>query len=228
MNYVYICRPGENEELKYSIRCLEKFTNVESITIFGNAPDWFNGNVIKVKDIGRKFANIHNLVYTIANNPNVPEDFILMNDDFFIIKPIDKFELCSSGLLDDKINKFKSLRPSSGYLGILGGTNKYLKKIGIEAPKDFDIHVPMPIKKSILRETIKHNSLHRSTYGNLCGLPSKEITDVKVYVEGILSKHSFDYENSDLPFISTMDSSFIDVFNNVLSKLDLQKTKFEK
>jgi hypothetical protein len=229
MHYIYICRPGKNEELRYSIRSICKNTNVSDITIFGGTPSWFNGKSIKVKDISKsKFDNIHNLVSVVANHEDTPEEFILMNDDFFVMNPISTMPLFGSDLLSEKIAKYKSSMPSNPYIKFLDQTNKYLKQIGISHPIDFDLHVPMPIKKSILKETIKHKSLYRSTYGNLSGLFYEKMDDVKIYSGSRMQLNYSGYLDENATFVSTSDNSFKDAFYEVIKDKFAEKSIFEK
>jgi hypothetical protein len=86
MDYVYICRKGENEELRYSIRSVVKNTNCRNVWVIGYKPSWYNGNFVDFPDIATKFNNIINCTKAITDVGAISDDFVLMNDDFFFLK----------------------------------------------------------------------------------------------------------------------------------------------
>ena len=48
MNFIYICRIGENEELRYSVRSVLNSFPEAVIWVIGGKPDWYVGNYIYV------------------------------------------------------------------------------------------------------------------------------------------------------------------------------------
>ena len=90
MDYVYICREGDNEELRYSIRSVVANATHDKIWIIGYKPDWYIGNYIQIENIGSKFENITNCHKILPDIGALSEDFVIMNDDFFILKSLGK------------------------------------------------------------------------------------------------------------------------------------------
>lgn len=224
MDYVYICRDGKNEELRYSIRSVEKNMKPGKVWVVGYRPDWYIGDFIKVEDIGKKFDNIKNCIKVVSENNNISENFILMNDDFFAIKPIDCLENFHGGLLKNKIEKYKESRMSPKYIKLLTLTYNQLCDYGIKEPLDYDIHLPMMMNKTILREALKVAFFPRSAYGNIAQIDGKQISDVKIY-----ANHNNDFvniENNNL-FVSTEDNSFLFLKDKILSKYFVDYSKFE-
>lgn len=218
MDYVYICRSGENEELRYSIRSIIKYCNVTNVWVVGNKPDWYIGNFISVKDIGNKFQNINNCYKEIINNKNISENFILMNDDFFILSKNTNSWNYYSGKLKDKITNHISISGNSSYARALKGALKELKKRGIEEPINYDIHTPMAFTRANLAQVIDLSLAPRSMYGNIFVKDSINIEDVKIY------KNSIDLFYND--FISTEDNSF-KIIEKQLQTLFPNATKYE-
>ena len=216
MDYVYICRKGENEELRYSIRSVFKYAKDPRIILFGNKPSWYTGEFIPIRESKTKFSNIYDAMVKISESDLVGEKFVLMNDDFFLLEPFDPVSVYHGGLLADKIYKYKKLSRNLVYVNMLQQTYTKLINIGIDNPLDYDIHVPFPMFKSKLKETIKHKTLYRSTYGNLANVGGIEIKDVKVYHSGPMKAQSFDYANTGAKFISSLDDSFQTIFNDLL------------
>jgi len=224
MDYVYVCRQGNNEELRYSLRSIEKNMPEGRVWVFGYRPDWYIGDFVKVNDIGGKFENIKNCISMIVENENVSNDFILMNDDFFALKKIDKIINYHGGFLEDKIIKYKTLRMSPKYIRLLELTLKQLKQNGISKPIDYDIHVPITFNKKILKDAINFAFFPRSSYGNLAKLEAVEISDVKIYSKNEKNDWSKIADNS---FVSTEDTSFISLKKNILGNMFNSPSKLE-
>ena len=58
MDLVYICKPGDNEELRYSIRSAVKNLKFDNLYLVGGKPDWYDGKFIAVEPIPNKFKNL--------------------------------------------------------------------------------------------------------------------------------------------------------------------------
>lgn len=199
MDFVYICRNGENEELRYSIRSVIHFYPDAKIHIFGGKPKWYSGEFIEVKDMGNKFDNIDRCYDAICNS-NL-NDFILMNDDFYIIDKPNSFVHYYDGSLEEKIQKHMSMYGLSKYARVLSEANKKLKKMGISNPLNYDVHTPMLFNREKLSDIVLMSSAPRSMYGNIYNVGGEKIVDIKIY------KHTKDvYINGY--FLSSEDNSF--------------------
>jgi hypothetical protein len=216
MDYVYICRSGDNDELRYSLRSIEENMPKGRVWVVGHRPIWYIGDFIPVDDIGGKFDNIVNCIKTVSENNDISDNFILMNDDFFALNPIDKLKNYHGGLLENKIARYKELRMAPKYIRLLELTLKQLKENGISNPIDYDIHVPIIMNKTILKDAINLAFFPRSAYGNLAKLEAIKITDVKIYSNG--EKINW-HEIINNDFVSTEDNSFMSLKNNILNKM---------
>lgn len=217
MNFVYICRSGENEELRYSIRSVIKHYPDARIFLFGGKPNWFTGDYIPVADISGKFNNITSCFKAVSECQEI-EDFILMNDDFFIINKINTFEYYYDGLLQTKLENHAREYGLSQYARSLKTGIKALKGI-VEHPINYDIHVPMPMNRERLAGIVDMSTCPRSVYGNYYNVGGVNIKDVKVY--------KGDKNIPDADFISTEDNSFEIVYNKILKDMFVDKTKYE-
>lgn len=228
MDIVYLCRKGENEELRYSLRSVAKNLPESRVWLVGYKPRWYSGDFISVPDISSKFYNIHNLINHIAFDDQISDDFIMMNDDFFITKPMDTVPVYHGGLLLDKIKNYEKLNPSSPYNVMLLRTYNSLVKSGISQPLDYDIHIPLPFNRTKLRKTIIEKGLPRSTYGNLAGIGGEYMPDVKTYSNNSrMSDRSHDFLESDLPYISSEDGSFNSILDGLLREMFPEPSKYE-
>lgn len=227
IDYVWICRDGENEELRYSIRSVVKNMPSGNIWVVGGKPDWYSGNYIPVKQNLPKMRNAINNLTALCNSDKISNNFVLMNDDFFIVKPIKTIKHYHGGLLKDKVYQSEDLRPTSSYTRSLQETHRRLLKLGIKDPLNYELHVPMPMTKDGLVKSLKTNLLFRSTYGNLCGAGGEEMSDVKVYISGPMSSNSYEYKGFKYDYISSNDDSFDIILNEVLLDMFPEPSIFE-
>jgi hypothetical protein len=228
MDIVYICRKGNNEELRYSLRSVVKNLPEGRVWVVGYKPGWYTGDFISVPDVSSKFNNIHNLITHIAFDDRISDDFIMMNDDFFVVRPLDTVPVYHGGPLKDKINSYYDLNPTSSYNRLLSKTYNNLVNDGIQEPLDYDIHIPLPFNRTKLRETIVKKSLPRSTYGNHAGIGGEYIPDVKTYSNGSrLARRSHNFLDSELPYISCEDGSFQTIYKHVLKDMFPEPTMYE-
>lgn len=229
MDLVYVCRKGENEELKYSLRSIEKNLPGHNVVVIGYKPSWYCGDFIPVEDIGNKFLNISNCLAYACNTPAISSNFVFMNDDFFLLKPLKRIPKMHGGYLSDKIDEYRSLVGSSNaYISLLSKTNMKIISKGIDRPIDYDIHVPMQFNKKKLLSVMINGYLPRSMYGNLFSVGGRAMADVKKYnPRSRLSKRSPSMEDQSLVFISSDDQSFETIKNGILLEMFPEPSKYE-
>lgn len=209
--FVYICRRGENEELRYSIRSVMSSFPDATIWVIGEPPRWYSGNKITVIQDQSKYKNAYNNLRAIIKSSSIPEKFVLMNDDFFILNKVDTIENFIGGTLWNKVIFHIDYIGNTSYTKMLKSTYDYLVSLGYEDPLDYELHVPINCKKSILKRSIKDGLLWRSIYGNLANLGGKQIKDVKVY-DNIANPKSANIDDITM-FLSTDDASFNKLFS---------------
>jgi hypothetical protein len=228
MDFVYICKDGDNEELRYSIRSVVESFPDSNIWVVGGRPNWYTGNYIEVNQIYSKYKNAAENLKKICSSSEISNTFVLMNDDFYIIKKIDSIETFHGGYLLNKINLYQRINGNSNYTRKLAATYKRLKALEINDPLDYELHVPMIMEKEKLQEVLKSNDqfLWRSMYGNIFNVGGLEMQDVKVYTTGPLVLKSYNL-NIDT-YLSSSDSSFDIIWKKILKVQFKEKTKFEK
>jgi len=219
LDLVYLCRAGENEELRYSLRSVFQNMPHDKIWVVGNKPRWFNGNFIPVKDSNNKFDNIKNCTKAAAESLEISDNFVLMNDDFFLLKKIDHLPNYHGGFLKNKVEEYEAFNSKSYYTKLLRNTLNLLNNLGYENPIDYDIHLPMIMNKESLKTIMHYRYSVRSLYGNIFNISGETVKDVKVYDKGTLAARSHDYLNSDFPFVSTTDSSFNRLYRDILKDM---------
>ena len=228
MDFVYICRSGDNEELRYSIRSVIHSFPDAKVWLVGGKPDWYSGNHIEINQNHHKYANAINNINAICDSEGISNEFVLMNDDFFIIKKIDKIDNFYNGLLSEKIDRYTKITGSSMYIKKLIMTKTRLVDQGIESPLDYELHVPMIMQKNKLKVIISKypSCLWRSMYGNIYSVGGSQMEDVKFYVN---QKHAARSKEitEESTFLSTEDQSFGLALSRVLIKLFPEPSNYE-
>lgn len=230
MDFVYICKDGDNEELRYSIRSVDASFPEANIWVVGGKPGWYVGNYIKVPQNLTKYKNAFYNLKSITESEAISESFVLMNDDFYIVKKIDSINTYHGGSLLEKINLYQKINSNSGYTRKLSATYKKVVSLGIENALDYELHVPMIMEKEKLKEILKYQDqfLWRSIYGNLFNVGGEQIEDVKVYTKGPLVLKSYNLKKEEHIYLSSADTSFDLILNNILKEQFITKTKYEK
>jgi len=91
MDIVYVCKKswGHENELRFSLRSAERNLKFDKVFIFGHKASFLNDKVIHVSggDTSKdKFVNVARKISMIVDDQRISDDFIYMNDDFFILK----------------------------------------------------------------------------------------------------------------------------------------------
>ena len=219
MDCVYLCRRGNNEELRYSIRSVEKNLPHANIWVIGGKPPWYTGNYINVSQDLSKYRNAIANLEALVSSQDISEDFILMNDDFFVLKPVEAVQSFHKGYLHDSVEERKDLQIANPYIEMMEATYNRLIKKGIENPLDYEVHTPMAMTKSGLGKVLKFGLLWRSMYGNMNNVGGTQIVDVKVHNPGPLESRSYDYANNDPTYLSSDDESFLTLREKVFNQM---------
>jgi hypothetical protein len=225
VDIVYICRDGDNEELRYSIRSAVKNLPHDNLWVVGGKPDWYRGAHIPILQDKSYFLNAKRNLRRVIHADQISDTFILMNDDFFVMNKINDLSYMYSGLLLDKIQKREFHSPGDLYTKMLLKTYSELyQRSNIKQPLDYELHVPMMFEKQKLSSVIGSQGLWRSMYGNIYKVGGEEFKDIKIYnKDHILSNTVIDINSN---YLSTEDKVFEDHkewFNKKFSK----PSKFE-
>lgn len=152
IDVVYVLGTGsiwDNNELRFSLRALEKnLKGYRKIWIVGERPDWIrNINHIPFKDELQRNAdgNIARKVLRVCQEEDLTEDFLFINDDHFVMKPV-----VANGIppyhKGDLSRLPEAYFQQSFWRGRLFRTKNVLLAKGFTA-LHFDCHIPMIINK---------------------------------------------------------------------------------
>lgn len=175
----YIRTPDKGLELRHSLRSLKNITNFSgNITIIGDEENWLkNIRYIPIKRLyGRPYADVVAKLYHAANQ--MPERFIVSQDDVFICKPTEISYYYKAKLESDNKNYYRRTKLN---------TIDFLKEHGITDPLDYELHRPYLVERDKLLEVMKMILKHknrdvlqwRSIYGNLFKPEATKVKDYK-------------------------------------------------
>lgn len=208
LDVVYFVKEAyENEELRYSLRSVDQNMPHRNVWIYGMPPCGIRvDHVARFNQIGKnKWARVRSMFEKLALNSGLSDDFILMNDDFFVMKPINELKNYYGGSLQERINVIeKHFNGPTSYTVRLRRTEEHLKKLKLTT-KNYELHIPIIVNKKKFLEQLNLytgvNGASRSFYGNTYKIGGTKVKDVKVYD----LDDKFDHNTT---FLSTSDKSF--------------------
>lgn len=152
-------------ELRLSLRCLEKNAiGVDRVFIVGNCPEWVQ-NVVHIPSEDTYTAE-NNAFQKIlkACRSDITTHFLLMNDDFFMLKSfvVSQYPYFTRGAL-------RYRKEDNPYNRSINKTRELLEKFAYILPANFEVHCPIIInkRKFLLLENIAEEFKKEST-GVLC------------------------------------------------------------
>lgn len=230
MDIVYLYKKRETgKELRYSLRSLENLEH-DKVYICGENEAWTK-NVIYLPNPrlakSKQQHALENLLKALAIQ-NLSTNFILMHDDMYIMKPVDKLDIYNRGTYDDTLKELFSIVGKSLYHRRCEMNQQYLREsLNIKNPLSYHLHIPMIFNKTMLKESIEKTFLDRpgwwqqqyqSIYFNRYGIKGKKIRDVK-----LRPGDSVDLESV---FLSSGDESF-KVLEPILAERFSSRSNYE-
>lgn len=204
MDVVYVCRPGNrNEELRYSLRSLVNVPH-DRVWIAGHMPTFVRGaGHIPVGFARSKYAHTSASLRAACSHAEVSESFVLMNDDFFVMRPTPEIPVLHRGPIEEVEAEYVR-RGGITYVASMRQAAGWLAEQGCEPVLSYELHAPLPVVKAQMAEVLDLGvagleTHKRTVYGNLGRIGGERSHDYKV----IGREWSMSW-----PFISTMDHIF--------------------
>lgn len=221
MDVVYFVKDTEqNEELTYSLRSLKNLPH-DKVWFFGGCPKNLRPDhhyrVLQNKQT--KYDNVH-AMYSEILRSDVSEDFIMFNDDFFVMDKVAEVLPVHRGSLYKYI---VTVEDNNGgitpYTRRLRKTVQALEKAGLPT-RCYELHLPMVFNKEKLRATLSfHLNGVRSIYGNMY-YEGNEIPDCKVFKIG--------QPLPEGPFFSTSDQTWKYYIGDIIKEKFPEQSKYER
>lgn len=187
LDLVYYYEAANSDELKYSIRSACENLNVNRIFLVGDKPKWFKESEraiyvpskIIIAENGLGSIPILQLI-TLLKSGKCPDEFLLMNDDFFIMNKVKEWV---DYYRDEKDYELKARKNHSFHMRTL----RSLTFVNNLDGHKYNLHAPMKIEKKNLIVLIKIWSAlpkrdidFRTFYGNMFTKSDRPLVDNKI------------------------------------------------
>ncbi len=237
------------DNMQYLFRGIEKYAdfvrNIYFIT-YGHTPKWMNLNHPKLKIIKHKsfipvdFLPTYNsnvIVLNLHRIVDLSENFVLFNDDLFIMQPLEEKDFFEDDKPKDFFIEENKTTYSERYLQLKSNITKVLEKYFSKCDYDYlNIHLTQPFNKNIFVKLWKENEseLNQSCLGkfrsdqdigrNIFRYYSLLSTEYKNYK--IKGKY-FAITNDNREIIKTIkDSNYkLICLNDACEEIDYEKAK---
>lgn len=191
MDIVYPCKidtTNDTEELRYSLRSLENIPHT-NVFIVGEKPAWVKNVIhIPIDQSLTKSENVARNIRAAVHCESLSDEFILMNDDMFIMKKINQLPVRHLGFMDAVIRQYEERYPeSSQYITKMKKLYALLLSLGYARPLSYEAHIPMAFNKRDTARIMEEGNgpiyQLRTYYGNTHHLGGEKMDDVKIFLE---------------------------------------------
>jgi len=203
MDFVYTFKEdheNDSEELRYSLRSLANIPHGR-VFIVGEKPQWAQNVIhIPVAQDKSKNENVGLNIRTAVTSQAISDDFVLMNDDFFFMKPFDSLPVWHFGDMKHVIEHYeRRYQEETAYISNMRHSYSLLQKLGIQQPISYELHAPMIINKHKAREMLdqfqnRRMYQFRSLYGNLYAVGGEETADFKVFLDPVHNSPAYNLQ----------------------------------
>lgn len=219
-----------NNELRCSLRSLKNIPH-DRVFVCGWKPFWMTDDVVHIptdqdNNENKYLKSTRNLIKA-CEDERLSDDFILMNDDMYIMRPITEIPVMHRGPINDVINWYWKRHSSGPYANGMVATFHRLDRMGCKNIMSYELHVPMVVNKKKFLETLKlslemEGFGKRTLYGNINQIGGVQAEDVKYSTR----RRDIDPE---LAFISTEEASFMyhPIGNYIREKFN-KRCKYER
>ena len=189
MDIVYILKNTKhNEELRYSLRSLKNVKGIDRVVFAGGCPEDFicDYHIPVLQDQHLKYDNTTKILRAILEDENLSEKIVIMNDDFFIMQPLDlaTYKNIFNGTLADQIFNIERANGNniSRYTNKLRKAYILLGVLGIDDPLNFETHTPFVCRRKYGRDVMELNFglPFRTLYEHVLRNPKSKFKDHKI------------------------------------------------
>ncbi len=240
IDLVYVLGSGscwKNNELRFSLRSVQKnLMGVRKIFVVGEDPGFLTEEIIHIPHPDPLSQNADgNMALKIlraCQEKNLSNDFLFMNDDFIINRPIHAAEIPYMHKEDMK-TRGEKFWTSQFYRYRLRRTFDVLKERGLPTLQ-YDYHAPIIFNKHQFPKVMAQFDFQadigytfRSLYGNCLGLPAIPVTGHKVTIYGQYNIQQINRMVQMHTFVGYNDQGFNDSLKLWLWQNFPERSKYE-
>lgn len=186
MDVVYPLRAAVKagyREFRYSLRTLKNLDHGE-VFVIGGCPEWaINVVHIPTTQLGHKYENLCLNIETACKSDLISDPFVIMNDDFMILEPVEEITPHWRETVDEGIRRYKKRGGMDLWIKGMNHVKEACEALGIDNPLSYELHIPMVVHKQQMLDAlamIPPGPVWRTMYGNLAQLGGTKLKDVKV------------------------------------------------
>ena len=248
--YPYIDQPGSWEELRYSVRALEKnFVDLKDIWIVGDKPEWANDRIKIIprstgwsKEDRVRNSNYCGSILAAALSDEISETFLCINDDHYLLIPLRASDIVERPIIREDLtvyNQAERATADKNWQLILWETYDKLQKFGLSG-YSYENHIPVVVTKKQIASCMalfgygEGNLSWKTAYFNMYP-PSagrahlSEQTDLKAGFYGIkYSDEEVDKKIKNAIYLSHNDDGLSEGLKKKIINLFPEPSSFEK
>lgn len=224
--------PWQNNELRYSLRSVEKnLRNYRNVFLIGAKPDFIGPEVTEVpyKDIyANKQRNIMSKILRACNDDRISQEFILFNDDYFLLQPT---ESPNYPYYFDKDLNTKSKEYANAYKNCIDETIQALQR-RVKPTQHFDLHKPIVYNKLKFKAmvgaydwNVRYGYIVKSMYCNHNNIAGVQLADNKINYQ--YRAELIEQINKGQPMFSIGDKAINQAMKAYIMKQFPDRSKFE-
>jgi hypothetical protein len=177
------------EDLVFSLRAAYDYVPDLEVTISGWLPGGIDPdkvNYIYVSSRPGSHASSTANLRAVCENSQVPDEFILMHDDMYLLQALPEHPISHRGSLRGECERRQSVAEGNYYTKMHWQALELLQSLGVQEPLSYELHRPLLVNKANMLATLdlleEHPpTLKRTVYGNLHDIGGFQEPDVKVF-----------------------------------------------
>jgi len=209
---------GETEELRYSLRSVAENARglFGRVWLVGHRPAWaVNVEHIDVAVPGGKAKDVPAKLRAVCEHPDVAPTFVLMNDDYYLLDPVERWEAWHMGAIADRIAFWRREGKGAAWLRMVEQTAAWVAEQG-GSGLCWQGHRPLLWDKAKLLDVLDRYPEGRpldviglfDLAGADCGEPRRGFNTKVTSDPGMFHRKLAAFAGSPCPWLSSNDQAF--------------------